>query len=193
MQIQTQKRYYTPAEYLELEEKAAYKNEYRNGEIISMTGGTTEHNKIALNFAAYFKFGMRGKGYQSFIGDVRLWIPNYTQYTYPDVMLVSGEPIYEGNNRTTIVNPCLIVEVLSKSTQNYDKGEKFTYYRSIPELQEYILIDQYSFHVEQLVKESENRWSFQEYNGENSLLKLGTIAYEISFRDLYEEVDLKAL
>ncbi len=139
--MQTQTRTYTPEEYLELEEKAEYKSEYRDGEIIPMAGGTTNHNKIALNFAAALKYGLKKQNYDVYIGDVRLWIPRYRQYTYPDVMLIKGEPIYQNANTTTVMNPLLIAEVLSKSTSNYDQGDKFLYYRSIPEFQEYILIN----------------------------------------------------
>lgn len=87
MQLETQKFYYTPEEYLEIEEKAEYKSEYRDGEIVPMTGGTTNHNKIAGNFYAYLKFGLRGKNYDVYIGDVRLWIPRYRQHTYLDVIV----------------------------------------------------------------------------------------------------------
>lgn len=118
MLVQTPKRSYTPEEYLELEEKAEYKSEYIDGEIVPMTDGTTNHNKIALNFAAYLKFGLRGQNYDIYIGDVRLWIPRYRQYTYPDVMVIEGTPVYTGTNTTTVMNPLLIAEVLSKSTKN---------------------------------------------------------------------------
>jgi Uma2 family endonuclease len=162
MQLQTPKRSYTPEEYLELEEAADYKSEYRDGEIVSMTGGTTNHNKIALNFATNLKFALRGQDYDIYIGEVRLWIPRYRQYTYPDVMVIQREPIYTGTSTTTVMNPLLIVEVLSKSTKNYDLGEKFIYYRSIPEFKEYILIDQTKYHVMQYTKTLEGRWLLTE-------------------------------
>lgn len=93
MLVETPKRHYTLEEYLQLEEKATYKSEYRNDEIVSMTGGTTDHNKIALNFAATLKFALKGQNYDIYIGDVRLWIPQYRQYTYPDVMVIAGKPV----------------------------------------------------------------------------------------------------
>ncbi len=189
MQVQSQKRYYTPEEYLELEEAADYKNEYRDGEIVPMTGGTTNHNKIALNFAANLKFALRGQGYDIYIGDVRLWIPRYRQYTYPDVMVIQGEPIYTGTNTTTVMNPLLIAEVLSKSTKNYDQGDKFLYYRSIPELKEYILIDQSQYHVMQYVKTAEGQWLFIEYESEDSVLSLRSVDFQIAFSELYEQVN----
>jgi Uma2 family endonuclease len=189
MQVQTKKLNYTPEEYLELEEKADFKSEYRNGEIIAMTGGTTNHNKIALNFAAFLKFALKGNNYDVYIGDVRLWISKYRQYTYPDVMVIQGEAEYTGMSSTTVTNPCLIVEVLSKSTQNYDQGDKFLYYRSIPQLQEYILIDQYAYRVMQYVKTTTGQWILTEIEGNSGVLKLQTIEFNIDFGELYEKVN----
>jgi Uma2 family endonuclease len=187
--MQTQTRYYTPEEYLELEEKAEYKSEYRDGEIIPMTGGTTNHNKIAGNFYAYLKFGLKKQNYDVYIGDVRLWIPRYRQHTYPDIMVIQGEPIYTGANTTTVMNPLLIAEVLSKSTSNYDQSDKFMYYRSIPEFKEYILINQYQYHVMQYVKTDDGKWIFTELQSESDILTLETIDFQISLSDLYEQVN----
>jgi Uma2 family endonuclease len=189
MQLQTPKRSYTPEEYLELEEAADYKSEYRDGEIVPMTGGTTNHNKIALNFAANLKFALRGQDYDIYIGDVRLWIPRYRQYTYPDVMVIQGEPIYTGTSTTTVMNPLLIVEVLSKSTKNYDLGDKFIYYRSIPEFKEYILIDQTKYHVMQYTKTLEGRWFLTEYESEETILELSSIEFQINLKEIYEKVN----
>jgi Uma2 family endonuclease len=95
MQTQTPKKYYTPEEYLKQEATSEFKNEYRDGEIIPIAGGTTNHNEIALNFCTNFKFTMTGQNYKIYMGDVKLWIPRYRIYTYPDVMIIEGEPIYE--------------------------------------------------------------------------------------------------
>lgn len=189
MQLETQKRYYTPEEYLELEEKAEYKSEYRDGEIVPMTGGTTNHNKIALNLAASLKIALRRKNYDVYIGDVRLWIPRYRQHTYPDVMVIQGQPVYTGTSTTTVMNPMLIAEVLSKSTKNYDQGEKFLYYRSIAEFKEYILIDQYQYHVMHYVKTADGKWVFDEIEGESANLAFQTIDFQILLSELYEQVN----
>ena len=188
MTIATDKITYSFAEYLELEETAAYKNEYQDGEIVPMTGGTTDHNKIALNFAAYLKFVLKGRKYNIFIGDLKLWIAQYRQATYPDVMLIEGEPIYYETGKTTVTNPRLIVEVLSKSTQNYDQGDKFLYYRSLPEFQEYILISQSRPYVMQYNKTEENKWLLTEYEGENASLSLTSVNFALSFQEIYEGV-----
>jgi Uma2 family endonuclease len=188
MTIATDKSTYSFAEYLQLEETAAYKNEYQDGEIVPMTGGTTDHNKIALNFAAYLKFALKGRKYNIFIGDVKLWIAQYRQATYPDVMLIEGEPIYYETGKTTVTNPRLIVEVLSKSTQNYDQGDKFLYYRSLPELQEYILISQSRPYIMQYNKTEDNKWLLTEYEGENASLSLTSVNFALSFQEIYEGV-----
>jgi Uma2 family endonuclease len=188
MLLQTQS--YTREEYLELEAQSDIKHEFRDGEIIPMTGGTTNHNEIAGNFYAHLLFGLRQRGYKIYMGDVRLWIRQYRQYTYPDVMLIQGTPIYDGDNQTTVTNPRLIAEVLSKSTQNYDQGEKFTFYRSIPELQEYLLFDQSQLRVMQYTKTADGKWLFTEQQGEAEVLQLGCVEFSLPFIDLYEGVDV---
>ena len=187
--MQTQTRYYTPEEYLELEEQAEYRSENRDREIIAMTGGTTNHNKIALNFAASLKYGLRKKNYDVYISDVRLWILRYRQHTYPDVMIIQGEPIYATENNTTVMNPLLIAEVSSKSTSNYDQSDKFMYYRSIPEFKEYILINQYQYHVMQYVKTNDSKWIFTELESESDILTLQTIDFQIALSEIYEQVN----
>lgn len=188
-EVQTVKRFYTPEEYLELEEQAEFKSEYRDGEIIPMTGGTTNHNQIALNLAISLKIATKKQDFRIYMADVRLWIPKYRQHTYPDVMLIEGQPVYTGNNTTTVMNPSLIAEVLSKSTQNYDQGNKFLYYRSIPEFKEYILIDQYQYHVMHYVKTADGKWIFDEIEGESALFSLETVDFQLTLSDLYEQVD----
>ena len=189
MQLQTSSHYYTPEEYLALEEQAEYKSEYHNGEIIPMTGGTTNHNEISGNLYANLKFALKKKPYRVYIADVRLWIPYHSVYTYPDVMVIKNEPIYADKSRTTVTNPILITEVLSKSTQNYDQGDKFTYYRSLPSLEEYVLISQNSFHVMQYSKTEDRKWLLTEYNTEDALIKLISLDIEIELTELYTDVD----
>jgi len=182
-----EKKIYTPEEYLALEEKAECKHEYRNGEIFAMAGGTINHNEIVTNLCTYLKVALKGKKYRVFIGDVRLWIPQYNQYTYPDVMVISGEPNYH-KGLTTVTNPLLIMEVLSQSTQDYDRGTKFTYYRSIPELQEYILIDQYSYKIEQFSKNNQEQWLLKEYQTQKENLFLASLKLQLNIIDIYEQV-----
>ena len=191
MQVQTSSKYYTPEEYIELEEKSEFKNEYIHGEIIPMTGGTTNHNEIALNFCTNFKFNMRGKNYKIYMGDVKLWIERYQIYTYPDIMVIQGEPTYQGTGTTQVTNPLMIVEVLSKSTINYDRTDKFRFYRSLPELKEYIMINQYEYFIEQFAKNAEGQWVLTEYESVNDILSLKSIDFQIPFSDIYEGVNFQ--
>lgn len=184
---------YTPEEYLKLENSAEYKHEYRNGAIIPMTGATVNHNEIAGNLCTYLKLALKGQKYRVFFADVRLWIPNYNQYTYPDLMIVEGELIYDQKSKTTITNPTVIIEVLSKSTQDYDRGTKFTYYRSIPQLKEYLLVDQYSYNIEKFAKNSNNQWVLTEYQGKDLKVALESINFEFKMLDIYENVDFNLL
>ncbi|MDB9394469.1 Uma2 family endonuclease [Microcystis aeruginosa] len=191
MILQTEKKYYTPEEYLTLEEKATDKHEYRDGEIVVMPGGTTNHNQIAGNFYKRFPLNIQKQDYYVYMNDVRLWIPQYRLYTYPDVMVIKGNPIYEGKGITNVTNPLIIVEVLSRSTRDYDRTDKFEFYRSIPEFQEYILIDQYRFYATQYFKHGDGKWIFSDYKGEESLLKLASDEFGISLKDLYARVDFE--
>ncbi|MEO1376698.1 MAG: Uma2 family endonuclease, partial [Cyanobacteria bacterium J06635_10] len=129
---------YTPEEYLEFEVNSEERHEYINGEVICMAGGTPNHNQISLNFGGALNFGLKRQPYRVFVTDQRIWIPKKRIYTYPDVMVVEGELELQEGRKDTITNPLMIIEVLSKSTRNYDKDEKFSAYRTIPTFQEYL-------------------------------------------------------
>lgn len=189
MQLPIKTRYYTPEEYLELEEKAQYKSEYRDGEIIPMAGGTTNHNKICLNFCRYFPLTIENEDYDVFMEGVRLYLPQHNLYTYPDVMIIKGEPIYHGLGTSNVTNPQIIIEVLSKSTASYDRGDKFQLYRSLPTFQEYLLIDQYTYSVEKYYRQSQDQWLVHFYTRENAIVKLFSVNWQISLRDLYKRIN----
>jgi Uma2 family endonuclease len=188
-----EEKLYSPEEYLQLEETAAFKSEYHHGRIIPMTGGSTNHNQLAGNIYAALRTALKGQDFKLFIGDVRLWISAVHLYTYPDVMVIAGQPVFHADRNDTVVNPAVIIEVLSKSTQNYDRGGKFTAYRSIPEFCEYLLIDQYTIHVEHYVKTANKQWSFTEYDAEDERISLSTLPLEILFVDLYDQVEFETV
>ena len=180
---------YTPEEYWALEEKSELRNEYIAGEIKPMTGGTPNHNEIAGNFYTFLKLALQGKDYKVFMTDLRLGIPQYQVYTYPDLMVIKGQPILQENRNDTVINPQLIVEVLSKSTKNYDQGDKFDYYRSIPGFVEYILVDQYSYSVKHFAKADDSRWWLSEYKNENDILNFASLDCAIELNRIYEEIE----
>ena len=185
-----EQRIYTPEEYLDLELASETRSEYRNGAIIPMTGGTPDHNELAINLAALLKSSLRGKPYRIFATAQRLWVPNRNLYTYPDVMVVE-KPLQLQTGRTdTVINPCFMAEVLSKSTQDYDHGEKFSAYRTINSFRDYLLIDQYSIHVEHYVKTAANQWLLSEYDQSNVTFSLSTFETQIEIITLYENIDI---
>ncbi|MCL1466838.1 Uma2 family endonuclease [Argonema galeatum] len=188
MLTQTQQHLSTLEEYRKLEETADFRSEYHDGEIIAMTGGTINHNRIIGNMYAYLKSALRGKNAEVFMSDLRLWIPVYRRGFYPDVMAIAGQPILNEGRKDEVINPSLIVEVLSNSTRDFDRGKKFRFYRSIPTLREYLLIDQYEYSVEQYVKNESEKWLFQEYEGANANVSLVSLEVEMLMSDIYEGV-----
>lgn len=192
MQV-TEKRDYSPEEYLALEEAADYKSEYINGQIIPVAGGTTNHNRIALNISAALNFAFKQQDCEVFMGDVRLWIPKRRIYTYPDVMIIAGEPEYFNDRTDTITNPKVIVEVLSDSTEGYDREAKFQAYRTIPTFEEYVLIDQTQIYIEQFSKTAFKRWSLREYDAEDQAISLNLVQFQISLADVYNKVKFEKL
>lgn len=188
MTLAQETRYYSPQEYLELEVNSEIRHEYINGLIIPMTGGTPNHNQLALNFSGTLNYLLKRQPYQVFVTDQRLWIPSRKIHTYPDIMVVKT-PLEYQEGRTDTLNPVMIAEVLSKSTKGYDRDEKFAAYRTITTLQEYILIDQYTMHIEQYFKTDNNQWIFSEFTDGNINLNLASISCQMTLSDIYDKVD----
>ena len=186
--VPSQTKTYTAEEYLALEVDSDVRHEYRSGEVIPMTGGTPEHNKITSALNALLWFALRGQPYSLFITDQRLWIPAVNLYTYPDGMLIADPVELKPGRKDTVINPLLLAEVLSESTERYDRGNKFEAYRTLPSFQEYLLIDQSRPHVEQYAKQSERQWLFTEHSGLDARVNLVSVPVELALKDLYEGV-----
>ncbi|MBW4421723.1 MAG: Uma2 family endonuclease [Myxacorys californica WJT36-NPBG1] len=184
-----EQRHYTLEEYLELERNAEFRSEYDNGKITPMTDGTTNHNQISGNSYIALSLGLRRQNFRVFIADVRLWIPTERKFRYPDVMVVAGQPDYYNDRQDTITNPQVIIEVLSDSTEDFDRNGKFTLYQSVPTLQEYILIDQNQIAIHQFFKTGHKRWTIDQYDEQDSELVLKSFDLKIAIADLYEKVD----
>lgn len=185
------KKYYTPEEYLELEEAAEYKSEYYQGEIFAMSGASFNHNQIVLNVSTQLHQGQKNHNCRVAMSDLRLWVKEKDLYTYPDIIVICNNPEFYQDRNDTITNPKIIIEILSESTKNYDRGEKFVFYRSISTFQEYILIDQYSIHIEQFSKGAEGKWLLTEYNDINDILKFTKIDFQISLKDVYNLIEFE--
>ncbi|HIK30129.1 MAG TPA: Uma2 family endonuclease [Oscillatoriales cyanobacterium M59_W2019_021] len=188
MLAQSPPKIHTPEEYRQLEATAEFRHEYRDGVIVKMPGGTINHNRITGNVYAFLKFALRGKDAEPFTSDLRLWIPQFRRGTYPDVMVIRGEPIFHEGRQDEVLNPSLIVEVLSKSTEEFDLEDKFRFYRSIPQFCEYVLINQYEFWVQHYLKTDARQWLFQDYTTAEDTVSLGSIDVEISLCDIYEGI-----
>lgn len=189
MIAQVEAKTYTPEAYLDLELAADTRNEYRNGEIIPMTGGTPAHNRISGNLYIALSLSLKRQPYETFHVDQRLWIPEANLYTYPDVMVLPKPIELQTGRKDTVVNPCFIAEVLSKSTQNYDRSEKFIAYRTIPTFTEYLLIDQSRVHIEHHVKTAAHQWLLSEYDDPSVTLTFSTFEFQVQIADLYENID----
>jgi len=186
----TQTRY-SVEEYLERETTAEFRSEYRDGEIIPMTGGTPNHNQIAGKFYAALMSALEDQPYLVFISDMRLSIPARNTYTYPDVMVVPTPLVYAEGRSDIITNAQIIVEVLSRSTGNYDRGEKFDSYRTLDSFREYILIDQHKHYVEQFTKTEDDKWLLSVYRGEEAVLALSSVEFKISLSDIYKKIEFE--
>ncbi len=186
------KKYVTSEEYLALEETAEYKSEYHQGDTFTMAGGSSNHNIIVSNINGQMALAFKAKDCVSYMLDMRLWIEANGLFTYPDLFVVCGKREFYQSRKDTITNPSLIMEVLSDSTENYDRGNKFVLYRSIPTLREYIMIDQYKFHLEQFSLGQDGKWNLTEYNGPNSILHCSTIDFQIPLREIYNKVEFES-
>jgi Uma2 family endonuclease len=153
--------------------------------------GTLNHNDIGGNLYILLKTALKGKNYRSFYADQRVWIPEANIHTYPDVMIVPKPIELQTGRKDTVTNPCFIAEVLSKSTQNYDRSEKFVAYRTIPSFQEYLLISQYQVRVEHYVKTAPERWLLSEYTDPSTILTLSSFDLQLSIADLYENIEFE--
>ncbi|GCL54682.1 hypothetical protein NIES3806_20250 [Microcystis aeruginosa NIES-3806] len=175
--------------YRNLETSAETKHEYHDGEIIEMTGGSINHNSILINLIVLLKLALRGTNYRLQSSDLRLWIPQYNRGLYPDLMIIAGEPLLSDNRNDEILNPCVIIEVLSPSTSGYDRGDKFRYYRSIPQLNQYLLVSQGEILIESYSKTSDNNWLLQEYTPARGIISLDSLGISLNLADIYEGID----
>ncbi|MEZ5535559.1 MAG: Uma2 family endonuclease [Thiolinea sp.] len=182
--MQALKTQTTRAEYLELDESSPEKHEFYNGQIFAMSGGTYNHSTIGLNIATTLRNQLQGKPCQPMNSDMRVHTQSGLD-TYPDISVFCGEPELTDQERT-LHNPVVIIEVLSPTTRNYDRGDKFWHYRSIPALQDYLLIDSESVYVEHHHRQSRDEWLLHEYYNLEDKLKLDSLNVTLTLRAVYE-------
>jgi len=181
---------YTPEEYLALEEKAEYRSEYFDGCIFKMAGGTEAHIQISFNVTKLFADKLRGKcrAYQS---EMKVWIDEVGTFFYPDVTVVCGERKFHKGKRDIVENPILLVEVLSRGTEEYDKNDKFFTYQNIKSFQEYVLISQNKPVVQQFIRQEDGNWKIKATIGLNSEVYFESVGVELSLEDIYDLVEFE--
>jgi Uma2 family endonuclease len=180
----------TPEEYLERERNAETRSEYRNGEIIAMAGASPARARIVRNLVSNIDSKLGDGPCEVFSTDLRLGVSATNFFTYPDVMVTCGELVHPDNRHDIVLNPIILIEVLSKSTQDYDRGETFESYRNIPTLREYLTIDQYKVGIEHWSRQPDDQWPSQEFHDRNAILRLNSIGIELSVADIYRKVEL---
>jgi Uma2 family endonuclease len=179
----------TPREYLALEEAADYKSEYYRGEMYAMSGATYRHNLIALNVGAEIRAQIRDRGCTVCPSDMRVHVPAADFYTYPDAVVICGEPKFATEKETTLLNPVVIVEVLSRSTEGYDRGRKFELYKSIDSFREYLLISPDRVSVTLYRRQANGQWVLVIATSLDSAIDLESCGCRLQLRDLYAQID----
>lgn len=182
---------YTSAEYLEFERQAEIKHELIDGEIFEMAGTTRNHNRISTNVLRLLDNQLLERECNVYSSDMRVKITSTGNYTYPDVVAICGEEVFEDATEDTLINPMLIIEVLSKSTEAYDRGAKFEYYQTIESFQEYVLISQEPFRVEQFVRKTKNEWIYLEFRHAEDVVNLSSVTCKLTLKDIYHKIKQK--
>ena len=178
----------TPAEYLTLERSAVIKGEYFDGEIFAMAGASRAHNLIVGNLVGELREQLRKGPCEVYPSDMRVKVDRTGLYTYPDVVVVCDEPQFEDEHGDTLLNPTLLIEVLSESTEKYDRGKKSSHYRQLPSLQEYLLVSQEEPHLEHYARQDNEHWLLTEATGLETRIELPALQATIELSEVYARV-----
>lgn len=189
---QSTKQKWTLEEYFEFERTSETKHEYFQGEIYAMSGGSLRHALIATNTSTALNIQLRKTTCRVFQSDLRTQVASAGYYTYPDVLVVCGDPQFYEGRTDTVTNPVLIVEVLSPSTESYDRGKKFQHYRTLDSLQEYLVISQDSAHIERFTRQPDGDWLLHAADGLDDTLELLSVGCTLALSDIYDKVDFGA-
>jgi Uma2 family endonuclease len=182
----------TPEQYLEIERKAEFKSEYFQGEMFLMGGAREPHNLIVLNLAIEVGLQLRKRPCRAYVNDMRVRVGATGLYTYPDLTALCAEPQFLDATRDTLLNPTLIVEVLSPSTEAYDRGRKFEYYATVESVGEYLLVSSERVRAELYTRQPDDRWLLTAVGRLEDSLDLESIGVHLTLADLYEKVDFPA-
>ena len=177
-------------EYLEMENASSEKHEYYKGEVFAMSGAKLTHNIITKNLLISLAIKLKGKSCRPFGSDQRIHIEANTLFTYPDISIICGDIITRNNDDYNVINPTVLIEVLSPSTKNYDRGEKFKLYRDIPTLKEYVVVDSESMHIEIFRLNANYHWELEEYTKDAESILIQSINTPLSLAEFYDETAL---
>lgn len=180
---------FTVAEYLSMERASSEKHEFAYGEIYAMGGASAKHVEIVGNIVSELRNHLRQRPCRVYSTDLRLCVDADHRYTYPDVVVVCGQPRFLDDRLDTLLNPDLIVEVLSESTRNYDRGDKFQQYRGIASFREYLLVDQAKAHVERYSKQPDGTWSLWETDSLDDVIQLESISVTLPVSEIYLKIE----
>jgi Uma2 family endonuclease len=182
----------TPEEYLEIERRAERKSEYFHGEMFAMAGASYAHVVIVGNLSHELKLRLKAGPCGVYSSDLRLRVAPNGLYTYPDVMVIRGGPQFADDRKDTVVNPVLIVEVLSESTEAYDRGKRFEQYRALPSLREYLLVAQDAPRIEQYTRQPDDRWLLSETSGGDTSIQLASVDCVLPLAGIYDQIEWQA-
>lgn len=189
MSLANKKEKYTPEEYLALEEKAEFRSEYDDGVIIAMSGGSYRHAQITVNISRFIGNKITGDC-DVLSNDIKVWFEGLHKFYYPDITVLCGDPIFYKKRDDSILNPTLIVEVLSSSTEARDRGEKLLAYQSLKSLREYVLVSQHKPVVEQYIRNNDGNWTYKATIGLKSKVLFESVKVELSLDEIYQRVKL---
>lgn len=179
----------TPEEYLSVERKSEIKHEYFGGEMFAMVGASRRHNLIAANVIRILGNQLLDRPCNVYPSDMRVKASATGKYTYPDVVVACEEEKFDDAEKDTLLNPVIVIEILSESTEAYDRGKKFEHYQSIESLTEYLLVAQEPFRVEQYVRQSNSEWRYSEYHDAGDVVRISVIGCELVLKDVYAKVE----
>ena len=180
--------YYTPEQYLEMDRKAEYRSEYVNGELLAMAGASRGHNLIVTNLVREVSGLLRGRPCETYSNDMRVRV-SPARYTYPDMVVACDGPEFEDSSQDILLNPVVLMEVLSPTTEKDDRSWKFAHYRHLATLTDYVMLSQYQPLVEHYTRNSDDKWVLTDLRGLSSVLRLPSIGCELSFSVIYERVE----
>jgi Uma2 family endonuclease len=183
------KTFITPEQYLEIDRKAEFKSEYYGGEMFAMSGARQGHNLIVWNLAGELHLQLRKRHCEAYLNDMRVRVNASGLYAYPDTVVVCGEPQFDDETRDTLLNPTLIVEVLSPSTEAYDRGDKFELYRAIPSLNYYLLVSSERMSAELFTRQEAGGWLLTGATLPEDVINLPAVGVRFTLADLYEKVE----